>query len=72
MNTITIPRKLASGGDLVVLPRKEYEALLEMKKYKEFTPTARQKKALAQARKNYRAGKTFTLHELKQKLGFTN
>jgi len=28
MATITIPKKFANKGDLVVLPRKEYDALL--------------------------------------------
>ena len=36
MNTLTIPRKLAQKDDLIVVPRKEYEALLELKKFKEF------------------------------------
>ena len=32
MNTITIPKTLASKGDLVVIPREEYEKFLIMKK----------------------------------------
>ena len=32
MPTLTIPKKLAKGDDLVVLPRKEYEELLRVKK----------------------------------------
>ncbi|MEK7480389.1 MAG: hypothetical protein AAB665_03845 [Patescibacteria group bacterium] len=28
MSTLTIPKKLAAKGDLVVLPRKEYETLV--------------------------------------------
>jgi hypothetical protein len=28
MNVITIPKKIANKGDLVIIPRKEYEALL--------------------------------------------
>ena len=49
MITVTIPKKLASKDDLVVIPRKEYEALVALKRLKEFAPTATQKKALLRA-----------------------
>lgn len=32
MNTVTIPKKLAAKGDLVVLSRKEYESLVRSAK----------------------------------------
>ncbi|MGC9602684.1 MAG: hypothetical protein ABSE76_03020 [Minisyncoccia bacterium] len=41
MATITIPKKIAGSGDLVVLPRKEYEALV----YRAEASTAAPKKA---------------------------
>ena len=44
MATITIPRKITKGEKLVVIPRKEYEKLLELEKIQEFWPTASQKK----------------------------
>jgi len=69
MVILTIPKKLAKKDDLVVIPKREYEALLELKKIREFTPTATQKRALARARKEYKAGKYLTFNELKQKLG---
>ena len=72
MNIITIPKKLAQKGDLVVIPRKEYEALLNSQKIEEVAMTSREKKALLQARKNLAQGKFLTLHELKQKLGIKN
>lgn len=72
MSTITIPKKMASRDDLVVIPRKEYEALLEFKKFKGFSPTAAQKKALLKAEQNLRRGKTLSYHELAKKLGFAN
>ncbi|MBI4120300.1 MAG: hypothetical protein HY454_02435 [Parcubacteria group bacterium] len=72
MDTITIPRKFAGADDLIVVPRKEYEALLGLKKLKEFSPTGAQKKALLQAKANFRKGKTISYHELIKKLGFTN
>lgn len=72
MATITIPKKIAARDDLVVIPRKEYEALVELKKFKEFIPTAAHKKALASAEKNFRSGKTLSYYELVKKLGFRN
>lgn len=72
MNTITIPKKMAERDDLVIIPRKEYEALLELRKFKEFSPTTAQKKALARAERNFKKGKTFSYNELTKKLGFTN
>ncbi|MBI4692372.1 MAG: hypothetical protein HY773_03010 [Candidatus Terrybacteria bacterium] len=71
MDTITIPKKLAAQDDLVVMPRKEYEALLILKKFTEFIPTPAQKKALFRAESNFRRGKTLSYHELVKKLGFT-
>lgn len=35
MLTVTIPKKLAKKDDLIVLPRKEYEALLQRSKNKD-------------------------------------
>ncbi len=72
MNTITISKKLAEKADLVVLPRREYEALLQLKKLKEFNPTVTQKKALRRAGTNLSKRKTLSYHELAQKLGFAN
>ena len=72
MSTITIPKKLAKQDDLVVIPKKEYEALLLFKKFREFTPTAAQRKALRRAESNKRGNGTLSYHELVKKLGFTN
>ncbi|MBI4160300.1 MAG: hypothetical protein HY506_00135 [Candidatus Yanofskybacteria bacterium] len=72
MNIITIPKKLVKKDDLVVVPRKEYEALLGLKRFKEFSPTATQKRALLRAESNFRKGKTLSYHELAKKLGFTD
>lgn len=72
MSIITIPKKLASRDDLVVIPRNEYEALLELKKYKEFKLTISEKKALVTAEANFKKGKTLSYHELVKKLGARN
>ena len=72
MNTITIPKELSQKGDLVVVPRKEYEILLELREIVEFTPTASQKKALKRAEKNLRNKKSLSYNEVLSKLGFKN
>ncbi len=72
MNVITIPKQVVVKDDLVVIPRKEYEILLNLKTFKTFTATPRIKRALRQAEKNFKSGKTLTLNELKQKLGIAS
>ena len=72
MPTITIPRKLANQDDLVVIPRKEYNALIQLKELKEFIPTLAQKKALVRAENNLRKGKTLSYDELVKKLGLAS
>lgn len=68
MTFITIPKKLAQKDDLVIIPRQEYEALLALKKVREFTPTPAHKCALARAERNFRNGKTLSYNEFKRKL----
>ena len=72
MTTLTISKELTEGTDLVVISKRDYEKLLSVRVIPEYQPTAREKKALAQARKNRRAGRFLTINELKQKLGFTD
>ena len=72
MQTITIPKKISSKGDLIVVPRKDYEELLALKNKQVFAPSAAQKKALAQAERNLQKKKTLSYHELVKELGFTH
>ncbi len=73
MPTITIPKEMTQKGDLIIIPRKEYEEFLELKKtIAVFIPTISDKKALARARKNKKKGNLLTFNELKSKLGITN
>lgn len=68
MTSVTISKKLI-GKDVVIVPRKEYEAFSNWRKmFKIFKPTAQEKAALKRARVNYRAGRTMTFDELKHKL----
>ena len=57
MSTITIPKRLTQKGDLIIVPRKEYEALIGLRRMKKFTPTVAQKEALARAETNPKKGK---------------
>ena len=72
MSTVTIPKKLVQRDDLIVVPRKEYEALLQLKKMRKFIPTTAQKKVLTQAEYNLKQGKTLSYNELVRRLGFKN
>jgi len=64
MTKITIPKEFSEKDDFVAVPREEYEALLELRKVKEFTPTAADKKALARGRKNFKEGNYISADEL--------
>jgi hypothetical protein len=74
MNTITIPRKITKGQELIVIPRKEYEEFLRrpLKENEELILTTSQKRQLQKARRNLAKGKYLTIHELKEKLGIKN
>ena len=71
MNIITIPKNIAKQGDLVIISRKEYEALLHGKKgkIKEITLTPAQRKDLEQGRKELKERKTLSIHDLRRELG---
>lgn len=72
MSGVTISKKLV-GKDVVVVPRKEYEAFFNWRKmFKIFKPTTQEKAALKRARASYKAGRTMTFDELKHKLGVKN
>ena len=79
MTIITIPKKITNTGDLVAIPRKEYEefshwrkTIERPRKFKTFKPTKAQLKDLDEARKERRRGIYLTIDELKQKLDITN
>ena len=73
METITtIPKRITKGEELVVIPRREYDELRELKQIREFTPTPAQKRALKRGRKNHALGNFLTIDELGRKLGIAN
>lgn len=70
MNTVTIPKRITRGEELVVIPRKEYEEYLQLRKIipvVKMTPA--QRRDLEQARKDYKQGKYITLEQLEHELG---
>ncbi len=74
MTIITIPKHLAHK-DLVLIPRKEYEAMLRAqptRMFKEVSMTKAQKRAFERAERNFADGKSLTLDECKRKLGLTH
>lgn len=67
MTTMTIPKTFRKSDDLVILSRTEYESL-KSRVVPEFTPTKGDLLALARARRNFRAGKSISLAQLKRDL----
>ena len=65
MSVLTIPKKLADGGDLVVVPRKEYESL-KARAIPEFVPTKAEIRTLRAAEKRFAKGKFYSLADVKR------
>lgn len=73
MTLITIPKKLTKGEELVVIPRKEYEEYLHLRKVIPVVKmTAREKREWQRAKKDYDQGKYVTLEELEYELDSAN
>ena len=72
MTIVTIPKTLRREEELVLIPRKEYEALVALRKVREFLPTTVHKKALKRALRNLRTGQTLSYNEFAKGLGFTH
>ena len=73
MTTLTIPKELTKKGELVIIPREDYEEFSHwqkfMKSFKTYTPAAAEKRMIQKAREDYKKGRYLTIHELKRKLG---
>ncbi len=58
MTTITIPKELVKKGDLIVVPRQEYEEFSKwrkfMKSFKTYIPTTAEKRMIKRAREDYK------------------
>ena len=69
MTTITLPKELTNKGELVIIPRKEYEEFLSLKKLIPiFKPTRYDLRALGQGRKEIRDGQCVEWRILKYEL----
>ncbi len=67
MTTLTIPKTFRGSDDLIVIARKEYESL-KARVVPEYMPTPSERRAIARARRNFRAGKTISLAQLEREL----
>ena len=66
---ITIPKALARNGELVIIPRQEYEEFLSLKRAISLVnPTLLEKKAIKEGRKEIRGKNYLTLKQLKNEL----
>lgn len=69
MNTITIPRKITKGQELIVIPRKIYEEYLELRKAIPVVKmTKSEKREWEQAKKDYEKGKYVILSQIEREL----
>ena len=72
MDVVTIPRNLVQEDDLVVIPRREYEEFLELKKVIPIVKaTPSELRAIRRSEKEIREGKYISWHELKRELAST-
>ena len=75
MTTVTISKELMRYGELVLIPKKEYENLLNFRLREaegDVSLTSKQKNAINKARGRIAAGNFLTINELKEKLGIKN
>lgn len=67
MSTITIPKTITKGDELIIVPRKEYEEFSRwqksVKQHKTFKPTPTQLKDLQRARREHQQGKYLSMKE---------
>ena len=68
-NIVTIPKKLAQKGDLVVIPRKEYEEFLTLKKIIPVVKATKEEmRVIRRGEKEFREGKYVEWTQLKKEL----
>ena len=69
MTTITIPKSQSKNGDLVAIPREEYEELMHLKKIiPMFKPTKAERNAIARGERAVRQGQFKPWSEVKNEL----
>ena len=66
---ITIPKALARNGELVIIPRQDYEEFLSLKRaISLINPTLSEKKAIKEGRKEIKGKNYLTIKQLKNGL----
>ena len=66
---IAIPKELSKTGELVIIPRSDYEEFLRLKKIIPLVePTLFEKRAIQSGREEIRQGKYVALSQLKNEL----
>lgn len=72
--TIPSPKGLSKTRELVLIPKREYELLLERsaRALPEVSLTVRQKKVIVESEKELKAGRYVTLTQLQHDLGRTS
>lgn len=70
MATITIPNNITKQDELIAVPRKIYEELIEFKKAMAptYKPTKAELQALERSRKNFKEGKFIEWTKLRNEL----
>lgn len=69
MNIVTIPQKLAKKGDLVIIPREEYEELSALRKLIPIVkPTREEARIIRRGEREIREGKYVEWRKLKKEL----
>ena len=69
MNVVTIPKKLPQKGELVLIPRKEYEEFLEFRKMIPIVKASPSElRIIKRSEKEIREGKYIPWHEFKREL----
>lgn len=68
---LTIPKRLAKKGDLVIIPRAQYEEFLSLKRIIPLIKLNKtEKRRVEEGRKQVRKGQFLSLNELKNELGY--
>ncbi len=72
MQTVTIPQSLTRAGDLVVVPKREYEQLRKLQEKFQAIPevalTPAERRAFHAGQREIARGDYYALNELKQRL----
>ena len=69
MATATISKRITKGEELIIIPRREYEEFLELKRaIPVVSLTLSDKRALKKAREEYKQGKCLSWDKVKNEL----